>query len=791
MNILDNFSQKTLLKNQENVDKGKEEFDVLSVTTVNNKFNITIQNTGNLPINFTRMWVQNKTATDWISKYDISNAVSPGYVLKNIGQNVKLTALPTKEYSLKLVTGRGNVKELYVNSASLHPLDLKLYLLPTTVANKFTTTVLFTATNNMTNNAVLTNLQPNLGITPEGATAVLQSGPNPASYPVLERGEIAIFMWTYEISGNPTDKIIFTASLVNGYPTQSVSAEVTVNSILLSDQSQTSVTSAGLTSSSTPDDQLIFHKETTDALDGYQLQSVAADSSTGQIIQLDSTNPIFYTLNDTSSTITLPSGTWNAYLRYLSNSLPSSLTNNAASMIFHFEDSSSNSCQSNCKAKDSTTNNDLNLPTGTNKPTWILGGGVNGTSAFSFDGATKYLYNTINGNNDVQNNLATTAGWFKTSSSANQVIYRVGNQGDTKEFYEISLNNGKVLFRYSSKNNVIDGLCQTTTNGQYNNNKWQHFVAVKTGQSTCKLYINGTNVATDTDGTGGDDKIDVSGNLNIGRDPTSGTTRYFNGYIDDIIHWNNYALTQTQITDLVNTNYGTLAHKITFAVDRVDKNGNLVQNVLTNSSYPLPFKDTFGVSWTSPPDSSWGFANYTTKAPVITLNSNERLKFKMTFVHPSKGELSMKLKIDGTGVTSDKGNSFLQTTKPSSPFSAYYIYDSSQTGTVNILNSGPHNAFISYLSRVTFTSLDSTTSYGGFLTKIGSGSNIQSKLDGPILKVGQSQAATFTKPADQPGDLGQGQNIVPGKYRMYIFLSGYDDTGTIFLKTIYVVVRVI
>src|SRR3989344_898485 len=64
LDILDDFNQSVLAKNEETLDRGKEKFDVLSATIDSNKFNITISNTGTLPIEITKMWVQNKSATD-------------------------------------------------------------------------------------------------------------------------------------------------------------------------------------------------------------------------------------------------------------------------------------------------------------------------------------------------------------------------------------------------------------------------------------------------------------------------------------------------------------------------------------------------------------------------------------------------------------------------------------------------------------------------------------------------------------------------------------------------------
>ena len=78
MGILNNYNQSVLVKNQQLSDVGKETFQISSVTVPNGKLNITIADTGNLQINFTKIWIQNTTATDWTYSYvPTNNFVSP------------------------------------------------------------------------------------------------------------------------------------------------------------------------------------------------------------------------------------------------------------------------------------------------------------------------------------------------------------------------------------------------------------------------------------------------------------------------------------------------------------------------------------------------------------------------------------------------------------------------------------------------------------------------------------------------------------------------------------------
>ena len=233
MNQLDMFSQAIIAKNQQDRDSVHEDFQIISVTTNNNKFNATIQNTGMIPINITRVWVENKTDPTWpISKYSVNQIISPGQTVSKIGQNLPLTAKHTQAYGLTFVTDRGNSKEALVNSASAKPLMFQLSAIPDTITSGFDTTILFAVTNNMSNNGGLATLTPNLIVNSSlGTTATLVSGPEPNIYPFLEQGDTAYFKWIYFITGNTGQKVNFTASLQNGYLGNSITKSVTINAL--------------------------------------------------------------------------------------------------------------------------------------------------------------------------------------------------------------------------------------------------------------------------------------------------------------------------------------------------------------------------------------------------------------------------------------------------------------------------------------------------------------------------------------------------------------------------------
>jgi hypothetical protein len=231
LNVLDSFNQSILTRNQMTLDATKEKFDLYSVKIANNKFNVTISNSGNLPINVTRMWVQNTTATDWVNYYSINRLVSPGSILTNIGQISPVYANPAYTYNLKLITGRGNSMQFTLGSPGAKALFLQFMMVPNSLRSGGNVTALFTVVNNMTTNNSLTNLQPSVVCTKYGQPVTFQpqSGPIPSSYPYLQSGGTAFFKYVYTLTNtttNAANHVTCTASLVGGVPGNTASDTV-------------------------------------------------------------------------------------------------------------------------------------------------------------------------------------------------------------------------------------------------------------------------------------------------------------------------------------------------------------------------------------------------------------------------------------------------------------------------------------------------------------------------------------------------------------------------------------
>ncbi len=63
MDTLDQYVQTVVVKSSLKEDRANEDFHIIKGTIDGNKFNLTVQNTGNVPITLMRLWVENVTVT--------------------------------------------------------------------------------------------------------------------------------------------------------------------------------------------------------------------------------------------------------------------------------------------------------------------------------------------------------------------------------------------------------------------------------------------------------------------------------------------------------------------------------------------------------------------------------------------------------------------------------------------------------------------------------------------------------------------------------------------------------
>lgn len=768
VNLLETLNDQIVTKNTDMQNKFKETFEVSSAKIVNGKLDLTLQNTGDLPINFTRIWVSNVTDSSWpLQNFTINKIATPGEILTNVGADIPLYIVDTQGYSLKLITQRGNSEDFSINSPNQEPIDIKLIALPQTVSDGFLTTLLMTVTNNMTNNNVLLNIAPILQTPQTTGTASynLISNADPTQIDTLAKGDTAYFTWTYEISGDVGNTVTFTGLLQNGFPQNTASTSVTINDVLLAQQSSTTLSVN--TGTAENNDILIFHSETDNTPSGeYQMFSGDADVG-GTTVSVETDEPKFFTNHGVS--VNIPAGNWNASLTYFSLPYPDSLLDDDSNnMILHFE--------GNVAPVDSTGNTvGHSLGSGNQMPFFVGSIGPHNSGAFDFDGGD-YIELNSGGSNDVKKAPDTTTLWFKATDgiSTGQILYHASKSNDD-EYYEIGIDaSDNVYFEFLTQKNKIPTRCESS-GFDYENNNWQHLVAVRPNHHQCELYINATSVSTSSLGDG-DDDIHIDEIFIGANDDTSNLG--FDGIIDDVLHWDDYALSTGEITDLKNTNYGAAAHNAKFSIDKTDANGVFQSNIVTDNNYPLKFLD--GGSNGDFLDSY----NYTANISATSFASDERLEFGISDV----SGLDMDMRIDDTALVGLPDTSYLQYPGTLDVFASYITFAASSTIDLTVYNVGPSSIWITFDgTRLTFEDTASSNTYAAVILSgngTSNGDDITSVKDSIAFSFDSILDLTFSTAKNPPATTGSTGLIPAGNYKMNMHITGYDIDGKSITRTI-------
>lgn len=784
-----NFSEQVIVQDTHRIEKEKEAFEITSIDTSTGTLNAVLQNTGQIPVKITRFYLDEKGIVDVVQKIEVNAAIPIGGTVK-LTDYVSFPVDSTKGYKLKFLTSRGFDHTYFVNSSNQQNLDLQLHALPQTVPTGFETTVLFSVHNNATDNNILMNLTPVIQVVPNDInTIVAQIGTvEPEFYPSLKPGETTTFKWVYSINGDTGDYAEFTTSLLNGYPNNEETSRVTVTEVLLASEAVTSFTSQGFTPLSSQTSDLVLHQENVlEPPSWLQMDQKLADAI-GQSISLDATIPIFATNNGTE--VEISAGKWNTTMVYYSDPFPDILATSMdieGGLVFHFEDGGGgidgNEDNSFDCVSEASKSKYANYEDGMSVNNWEEYGGPHNSGSYTFDGSSGFFSVQKSKCSEVKTDTATISGRFKADSagSGEDYIYWAGrDDGATEQRFSVKINTvGDVVFDFETTNN--DETICTTLSTDYRDDTWHHFVGVRDGDFSCRLYIDGSLADEPIDGSGGnadvgiDDPVVIGGRLiTKGANPSAGD--FFQGSLDDIMYWQNFAMTAPQITDLYNANYGDHAHEVTFTFSRTDNEGNFLTTLTNDISYPMNFSD-------GKRDNEFlnSFIYSTALQPIVTIGAQERLKFEMLFVDFTEA-LKMTLRIDDNSLSE---STRLLLPELSASFSPFSIYDNDSLLTVGVTSSGPFGAWITKDgSRAILTSTTTQESYAGIIRSV-NGTEVSETQDGVFIADGEKVDLVFYRPRSEPNSCWNDVPVIcdevgimpPGLYDGKVLMIGYNDEG--------------
>ena len=157
MNSIDQFSQSVIVAETENINRSKESITISQISIVGGEFNMTVVNTGSLPVHLTRLWVTDEDSAVSDKKLNLDVRINPGNEEYNIGQGTGVSADSSISYSLKVVTERGNVAKFRISPDVSTNVRL---LVPGSSINDETFGVTLLILNNSTSPNNIVNLEP-------------------------------------------------------------------------------------------------------------------------------------------------------------------------------------------------------------------------------------------------------------------------------------------------------------------------------------------------------------------------------------------------------------------------------------------------------------------------------------------------------------------------------------------------------------------------------------------------------------------------------------------------------
>jgi len=820
IDIMGNFSEALITEEARIKDKQREAFEVTSIDiTAANKLDGVIKNTGQVPVKFTTLWIDEQGVNDVVQKFTLDTAVAPGNTF-NLIDDVDFTMDNTKGYNMKLVTSRGEVQSFYVNSASQENIQIRLMAIPEDVVTDFATTLLMTVVNNMSNNNILVNLTP-VDPYPGCSTdsdCTLVSGPDPASHDVLNSGDIAIFKWAYQLSGNDGDTFSFTSSIQNANPGNDDSTTVTIDVPPYAENSGVALESLGFGQRPSVKNLFVMHGETygIPPAGDYQLTAHVPDTIGTTLTFNDISDSFeFFTANVTATDAHFPAGNWNASLRYYSEHLPTAMNLGAdiiwqngpnAGMKLHFEDVSTSTGLYDSGEDPTCYNLATSGTAGVTGATHSTTMGVNGSGAYYFDGTGDYLrINDANRGfcNNIHHEDYSIAGWFNSDAASTwhdeQVIVYLwdtsgtGDQGGYK--VEIgdgsSLNHGRVYFTNRDDNGDTTRCEGDEPDGNggdnYIDGNWHHY-AVRMVDKTCYLYLDG--VLKDTDTENGETHWDATNNDTYIGANDSGTEEFF-GYIDDIMFWMGYVLSPSDITALFGFSFGNNSTNMHFTISNYTDLGVLSDTIVYSNDYGLKWSDQ---GHYSSDNDIWAGGNYTVSLPEVRLNllpDNNRLGFTMSYASGEPLYLNIDdSDLDGSGI--NLLSTYLQPPSLIDPqvLPVFHIWDNDNAKVQFFAySSGDEGSWFTFQgTRIIFNG--TSGSYAGLVDTISDGTNtviMGMNTDSPFIAKNNQADVDFWPPQKIP-ILGapptEADKVIPGAYDVTIYFNGYDEDGTIFVLSV-------
>jgi hypothetical protein len=209
-----------------------EKIEISEIRVDNNRFNLTVSNTGGSTAELGAIYIVNETALPREQyRYDLDVAISGGESISNIGQSISLVASNSTGYSVKVVTKTGNSAAAEFSSLSATPLQLTLYVIPPSVTTGENATLLYSITNNGTNSKMPLVISPTINssmsclASSECLLTRVLTGPSEVE---IQKGSTALIKEVYEVIAPVNTRVTFNASFAGALTGNYVTETATV-----------------------------------------------------------------------------------------------------------------------------------------------------------------------------------------------------------------------------------------------------------------------------------------------------------------------------------------------------------------------------------------------------------------------------------------------------------------------------------------------------------------------------------------------------------------------------------
>ena len=259
----------------------------------------------------------------------------------------------------------------------------------------------------------------------------------------------------------------------------------------------------------------------------------------------------------------------------------------------------------------------------------------------------------------------------------------------------------------------------------------------------------------------------------------------FIGYLDDIMFWNYYALTADDVLALFQYSFGADATRLNFVLSNATGVGTTDDVLSSDYSFGVPWGDQMDYTVSG---GAWAGGNWTSGPISEVVMDKEFPNSRLNFTISYASGLPLNLRIDDNNLASGGPNdisSYLQSPPADPELPVYHTHDRDNKVTFFAFNApGGEGVWFTYQgTRIVFNGTNGH--YTGIVDTV-DGVSLSADSDSPFVDEALEADIVFWHPQNIPkaSQPGEPLRIPVGDYDVSVYLNGYDEDGTVFIRSI-------